>query len=251
MTIVEIIKSLCDTRGTSIPRLEKDLGFGRGSIYNWEKSSPSIDKIEKVANYFNVSINRVLYGFDADRFSNLTNIAKGDRTIAQFSVDTGVDHHEIIRICLGYAYERPSLETVKKIASNNKYSLLFSEDDFLEAAGYISERQVHSARIRAAEELIEQYANSGIVVERDIDDDFSDLFHISRKDGTAIASLFLDEFLTRGLDLLDEYTSKLEIEIQTLAAHHDGEDWTKDELQDIEEFKEVLRLKRQLKKNRE
>lgn len=37
----------------------------------------------------------------------------------------------------------------------------------------------------------------------------------------------------------------------TIAAHHDGEDWTEEELQDIEEFKEILKLKRQLKKNKE
>lgn len=30
----------------------------------------------------------------------------------------------------------------------------------------------------------------------------------------------------------------------TIAAHHDGEDWTPEELEDIEMFKEMLRLKR-------
>lgn len=39
--------------------------------------------------------------------------------------------------------------------------------------------------------------------------------------------------------------------IETMAAHHDGEDWTEEELKDIEEFKELLKLKRQLKKNKE
>jgi transcriptional regulator with XRE-family HTH domain len=60
VSIVENIKSACITKGISIPKLEKELGFGRGSIYNWEKSSPSIDKIEKVANYFRVSIDEIV-----------------------------------------------------------------------------------------------------------------------------------------------------------------------------------------------
>ncbi|WP_025685317.1 helix-turn-helix transcriptional regulator [Paenibacillus maysiensis] len=60
MSIVENIKSACVTKGISIPKLEKELGFGRGSIYNWEKSSPSIDKIEKVANYFRLSIDELV-----------------------------------------------------------------------------------------------------------------------------------------------------------------------------------------------
>lgn len=43
------------------------------------------------------------------------------------------------------------------------------------------------------------------------------------------------------------WASKHNENIQTIAAHHDGEDWTDEELEDIKEFKEILRLKRQLK----
>lgn len=38
-------------------------------------------------------------------------------------------------------------------------------------------------------------------------------------------------------------------EIQTIAAHHDGDDWTDEELEEIERFKEFIRIKRSL--NRE
>lgn len=164
MSIVENIKSLCDAKGTSIPRVEKELGFGRGSIYNWEKSSPSIDKIEKIAKHFNVSINRILYGFDADKFSNLTNIAKGNRTITEFVSETGVDHNELIRICLGYTYGRPALETVKRIAAQNQNSILFTEDDFLEAAGYLSERQISVARKEHLRNLLNTTETMGFML---------------------------------------------------------------------------------------
>ncbi|MCA1180085.1 helix-turn-helix domain-containing protein [Bacillus licheniformis] len=33
-------------------------------------------------------------------------------------------------------------------------------------------------------------------------------------------------------------------DIDTLAAHHDGEEWTEEELKEIERFKEFVRLKR-------
>ena len=36
-------------------------------------------------------------------------------------------------------------------------------------------------------------------------------------------------------------------EPETIAAHHDGEDWTQDELDEIERFKEFVRSKRHLK----
>lgn len=35
-----------------------------------------------------------------------------------------------------------------------------------------------------------------------------------------------------------------EPEIQTIAAHHDGDDWTEEELDEIEQFKEFVRMKR-------
>ncbi|MCR4442180.1 MAG: helix-turn-helix transcriptional regulator [Peptococcaceae bacterium] len=36
--------------------------------------------------------------------------------------------------------------------------------------------------------------------------------------------------------------------IETIAAHHDGDDWTEEELEDIEKFKEFVRSKRDKRK---
>lgn len=59
-SIVKTIKLLCTDKDISIPKLEKELGFGNGAIYNWDESSPSADKIVKVADYFKVSANYLL-----------------------------------------------------------------------------------------------------------------------------------------------------------------------------------------------
>ncbi|WP_241734664.1 helix-turn-helix domain-containing protein [Paenibacillus alvei] len=242
MSLVENIKSLCEMNRISIPKLEKELGFSKGSVYNWDRSSPSIDKIEKVAIFFNVSMNRILYGFDADKFSNLTNIAKGDRTINQFVSDTGIDQNEVVRICLGYSYSRPSIETVKKIAANNKHQVLFTEDDFLEAAGYESERQSSSARNRAFKELDEQYSEHGYYVTYH---ENYDEVHISRATGSWTDVLPMNEFLEKGFELLDTYESELgNGEIQTIAAHHEGDEWTEEELDTIRKFKEFVKSQR-------
>lgn len=60
MSILVNIQKLCKENNTSVPKLEKELGFGNGSIYNWDKSSPSVDKLQKVAEYFNVSTDFLL-----------------------------------------------------------------------------------------------------------------------------------------------------------------------------------------------
>lgn len=50
------IKNLCDERHISIYRLEKDLKLSSGIVRKWKKSIPSIDKIYKIAQYFNMPI---------------------------------------------------------------------------------------------------------------------------------------------------------------------------------------------------
>lgn len=57
MSIVKRIKELCYEKDITVAYLERTLGFGNSSIYRWDTSSPSIDKVDKVAKYFNVSIN--------------------------------------------------------------------------------------------------------------------------------------------------------------------------------------------------
>jgi len=54
------IHELCIITGTSISKLEKELKFGNGTIHKWVKSYPSIDKIKKVADFFNVSIDFII-----------------------------------------------------------------------------------------------------------------------------------------------------------------------------------------------
>lgn len=60
--IYDRIKELCTQRGISIYRLEKDLGFSSCSICKWKTSSPSVDKVQKVADYFGVTVNYLLEG---------------------------------------------------------------------------------------------------------------------------------------------------------------------------------------------
>lgn len=54
------IRELCEKKGMNPSRLESELGFGRGTLYTWRKSSPSVDKLQKVADYFNVTVDYLL-----------------------------------------------------------------------------------------------------------------------------------------------------------------------------------------------
>ena len=54
--ILKKILELAEKNNISVSCLEKTLGFGNGTIKKWGESSPSVDKLKKVADYFGVSI---------------------------------------------------------------------------------------------------------------------------------------------------------------------------------------------------
>lgn len=58
--LYENIVRLCKEKNVSIARLEKECGFGNATVRGWAVSSPSITKVQKVAEFFNVSIEDLL-----------------------------------------------------------------------------------------------------------------------------------------------------------------------------------------------
>lgn len=60
MLLYDNVKILCTAKGISISQLERDLEFPRSSICKWNDNQPGIRKVQKVADYFNVSIETLL-----------------------------------------------------------------------------------------------------------------------------------------------------------------------------------------------
>ncbi|AJD83042.1 helix-turn-helix domain protein [Paenibacillus phage HB10c2] len=208
MSILESIQSLCKQKNISIPSLEKELNFGRGSIYKWDKNSPSIDKIQKVADYFNVSLDRIIYGFNRTEFTSLVNYAKGNRTIDQFSKDTGVDKGELNNICNGSISTPPNLETVKKIALDGKEKCIVSEYDLLESAGFPSNRPIIKDYEEYLEMLSKKFYKAGFLITfwEENGGDYVHIGHSGQDD--LILNIPLHEFLENGVKIHDELVEK-------------------------------------------
>lgn len=60
MTLVEKIKELCALREETIASLERKMDFGNGTIRKWDNTTPSGDKLAKVADFFCVSVDYLL-----------------------------------------------------------------------------------------------------------------------------------------------------------------------------------------------
>ncbi|EPA2205581.1 helix-turn-helix domain-containing protein [Listeria monocytogenes] len=60
MTLLEVIKKLCKKRGISVTMLENELELPDNTIYQWKNRTPSVDRLQVVADYFNVSVDYLL-----------------------------------------------------------------------------------------------------------------------------------------------------------------------------------------------
>lgn len=62
MTMYERIETMRKSVGISQGKLEKELGFSNGSISKWKNSTPTPDRLQKLADYFGVSVDYLIKG---------------------------------------------------------------------------------------------------------------------------------------------------------------------------------------------
>lgn len=75
MGIVDRIRTLCEERGITINKLEKETGIGRGNVARWDAHQPGSDRVQKVADYFGVTSEYLLTGENKKRpVSELTGL---------------------------------------------------------------------------------------------------------------------------------------------------------------------------------
>lgn len=57
--IYENIVALCKKNNTNISKLEREVGLSNMTIRRWEHSSPNVDNLKRVADYFGVTIDEL------------------------------------------------------------------------------------------------------------------------------------------------------------------------------------------------
>ena len=58
--VYENIVKLCNAKNISIARLEKEVGLGNSTIRSWDKCSPTVDNIRRVAGFFGVTVDALI-----------------------------------------------------------------------------------------------------------------------------------------------------------------------------------------------
>lgn len=69
--VYDKIKFLCNERNITIAKLERATQLSNGSIIKWETSSPKVENLQKIALYFNVTIDYLLGSEENNLPSNL------------------------------------------------------------------------------------------------------------------------------------------------------------------------------------
>ena len=106
MSIFERVKELCDSNGISVNELAEKVGLSFNSVYRWRNQTPSIDKVEKVARYFGVSVD-YLIGHeipDGDNYIVLGKLEKmtaHDVKIVRLYNKASEDDRKVIDMILG------------------------------------------------------------------------------------------------------------------------------------------------------
>lgn len=70
MTTYDIIAGLCKKQNLAVTALERELGFGRGSIGKLRNGKTTFDRLQKIANYFDVPVEYLLDAEDSSSTEN-------------------------------------------------------------------------------------------------------------------------------------------------------------------------------------
>lgn len=60
MITFERIKELAKKQGKSLNKVEEDLGYGKNVLYRLKNSTPSTERLQEIADYFDVSVDYLL-----------------------------------------------------------------------------------------------------------------------------------------------------------------------------------------------
>lgn len=72
VSLVKRIKLLCDERKVTFAEVEREIGISNGQIRRWDNVSPKSETLQKVGDYFDVSIDYLLGRTNKKRYYHLT-----------------------------------------------------------------------------------------------------------------------------------------------------------------------------------
>ena len=79
MDMKERIRHLCKLNHVSMNKVEGDLGFGKGYLSKLGTSKPNAEKLKKIADYFNVSLDFIMTGKEDEQKEELKELLESGK----------------------------------------------------------------------------------------------------------------------------------------------------------------------------
>lgn len=54
------VQNLCREKGITVAQLERELGLGNATIRGWKNSSPTVERLKAVADYFGITVDALI-----------------------------------------------------------------------------------------------------------------------------------------------------------------------------------------------
>ncbi|HGF8083190.1 XRE family transcriptional regulator [Enterococcus faecium] len=89
--LLDRVKLLANEKKMTVAELERKLNFAQGSISKWSKQSPSSERLQKVADFFDVSADYLLGRTDKRHYYDLTEKDKQDIALQAEKLLEGLD----------------------------------------------------------------------------------------------------------------------------------------------------------------
>ena len=86
MSLLENVKELVSQRKMTVAELERKLDFSQGSIRHWDPTYPGVDKVQRVAEYFDVSTDYLLGRSDIPKWATNEDVIVFDQALKRNSV---------------------------------------------------------------------------------------------------------------------------------------------------------------------
>lgn len=87
MDFLERVKALCSQKKVSQRVMEKDIEISNGSSSKWNKSMPSADTLNKLSDYFGVSVEYLITGKEEDSEQKITSLSQSEELDIMKDVD--------------------------------------------------------------------------------------------------------------------------------------------------------------------
>ncbi|HCO78599.1 helix-turn-helix transcriptional regulator [Bacillus sp. (in: firmicutes)] len=139
MTVFDIVKELCNERKISINDLEQSLGYSKNTLYRLKTQTPGADKLQKIADFFDVSTDYLLGRTEVKRNVDLTE--KDEKDIQK-------ELQKIINGLEGNSYAAFDGQTIDDMEEEDKELLIASLENTLRIAKKIAKQKYTPKKYR-------------------------------------------------------------------------------------------------------